>query len=170
MDEKDVARVAAAIVRVIGNHRCNTVFIPHHAPDGTQGDIKLAKAIRHLWQEGQFTLVDRVPIASSLKALTADSQFVISMRYHQLIFALSTGIPAVGIYADEYTKAKLRGSFEALGLKPLLTSTEEVERDLEGLVQQALDAAREFKAAERIHGEAQQSNEPPYRMLAEKIS
>lgn len=171
MNEEDVARVAAAIERVIRDHQCNTVFIPHHAPEGTRGDIKLAKDISHLWQEGQFTLVDPIPIASSLKALTADSRFVISMRYHQLIFALSTGIPAVGIYADEYTKAKLRGSFEALGLKPLLTSTEEVEQELGGLVQQALDAAMQFKAAaERIHGEAQQSNERPYRMLAEKIT
>lgn len=169
MDEQDVVRVAAAIERSVSAQGCNTIFIPHHAPRGTEGDIKLAHNISHLWETMRFTLVDPIPLASSLKALTADSRFVVSMRYHQLIFALSTGVPAVGIYADDYTEAKLRGSFEALGLEPLVTSTANVEAELGGLVEQALASREQFEAsAKRIQNEAKAANERPYLMLAER--
>ncbi|MDV3503508.1 polysaccharide pyruvyl transferase family protein [Marinobacter sp. M-5] len=171
MDDDEVLRIAAAIERAVSARDCSTVFIPHHAPRGSGGDIKLAHHIRPLWRQKPFVLVDPIPLASSLKALTADSQFVISMRYHQLIFALSLGIPAVGIYVDEYTEAKLRGSFEALGLEPLVTSTAEVEQTLETLVNIALESRDQFeRAANRIQEEARRDNERPYLMLANRAS
>ncbi|WP_203300635.1 polysaccharide pyruvyl transferase family protein [Marinobacter sediminum] len=167
MDNDDVLRVASTIEKTIRNHDLNTVFIPHHAPRGTEGDIKLAHNIEHLWQDHGFCLVDPIPLASELKALTADSQFVISMRYHQLVFALSIGIPAVGIYVDEYTQAKLTGSFEALGLKPRVVSIHEVETHLEGLVTEACASKDEFLAAAlRIQQDAREDSERPYKMLS----
>ncbi|MHA7808371.1 MAG: polysaccharide pyruvyl transferase family protein [Marinobacter adhaerens] len=168
MDDNAVLRVATAIEKALSSHNVNTVFIPHHAPRGTEGDIKLAHNIEHLWPDEKFHLVDPIPLASSLKALTVDSQFVVSMRYHQLIFALSTGVPAVGIYVNEYTEAKLRGSFESLGLKPLVTSIEDVENKLEPLVKEALESRALFEAAAlRVQGDAKVLSERPYRMLAE---
>lgn len=171
MDDREVVRIARSIERTVSVHDFRTVFIPHHAPGGKGGDIKLANNISHLWKDKPFVLVDPIPLASSLKALTADSQFVISMRYHQLIFALSLGIPAVGIYVDEYTEAKLHGAFEALGLKPLVTSTADVEQCLEALVAEALNSRQQFEeAARKIQEEAKTDNERPYLMLADRIS
>jgi len=168
MDDNAVLRVATAIEKALSSHNVNTVFIPHHAPRGTEGDIKLAHNIEHLWPDEKFHLVDPIPLASSLKALTVDSQFVVSMRYHQLIFALSTGVPAVGIYVNEYTEAKLRGSFEALGLKPMVTSIEDLEHNLEPLIKEALESRSVFEtAAFKIQGNARTLSERPYRMLAE---
>ncbi|WP_260523766.1 polysaccharide pyruvyl transferase family protein [Marinobacter arenosus] len=167
MDDSDVLRVAAAIEQTVRSHNLNTVFIPHHAPMGTKGDIALANHIKHLWKEESFHLVNPIPLASELKALTADSQFVISMRYHQLVFALSIGIPAVGIYVDEYTQAKLTGSFEALGLKPLVTSINQVDQELNDLVSEALESREKFAiAALKIQQEAKTVSERPYRLLA----
>ncbi|WP_434049284.1 polysaccharide pyruvyl transferase family protein [Marinobacter salarius] len=168
MDDDAVLRVATAIEKAMSSNNVNTVFIPHHAPRGTEGDIKLAHNIEHLWPTTRFHLVDPIPLASSLKALTVDSQFVVSMRYHQLIFALSTGVPAVGIYVNEYTEAKLRGSFEALGLKPLVTSIDDVQQNLEPLVREALESRASFEAAAlKVQGNAQAISERPYRLLAD---
>lgn len=167
MNDKAVLRVATAIERVLSSHKVRTVFIPHHAPGGTEGDIKLAHKIKHVWSHTDFHLVDPIPLASSLKALTVDSEFVVSMRYHQLIFAVSRGIPAVGIYVDEYTEAKLRGSFEALGLKPLVTSIDEIEKNLDSLVQEALDCRELFEsAAIGVEGDSRDINEHPYKLIA----
>ncbi|WP_281168928.1 polysaccharide pyruvyl transferase family protein [Saccharospirillum impatiens] len=167
MEDKDVLAVATAMRNTVSANDVNTVFIPHHAPRGAEGDIKLANNIQHLWPEGTFHLVDPIPLASTLKALTADSQFVVSMRYHQLIFALSIGVPAVGIYVDQYTQAKLTGSFEALGLKPLVTSIHEVETRLSALVEEALATRADFEAAARkVQLEARAISERPYNILA----
>ncbi|AZT84109.1 polysaccharide pyruvyl transferase family protein [Marinobacter sp. NP-4(2019)] len=169
MDDQAVLRVAGVIEQAVRAKNLNTVFIPHHAPGGIAGDIKLANQIRHLWQNEQFELVSPIPLASALKALTADSQLVVSMRYHQLVFALSTGVPAVGVYVDEYTQAKLRGSFEALGLKPLVTSVADIAANLEPLVEEALNSRANFiEAAKRIQKEARQQSEHPYDLLAGK--
>ncbi|MBW4933401.1 polysaccharide pyruvyl transferase family protein [Marinobacter sp. F4206] len=168
MDDADVLRVASSIERTVRAQHLNTVFIPHHAPMGVRGDIELAQKIKHLWAEDGFHLVDPIPLASELKALTSDSKLVVSMRYHQLVFALSIGIPAVGIYVDEYTQAKLTGSFEALGLKPLVTSIQEVEKNLSTLVSEALDAREQFEAAARkIQQEDKSISERPYNLLAD---
>lgn len=167
MDDSDVLRVASSIEQAVRIHDLNAVFIPHHAPRGIDGDIKLANNIKHLWPPETFHLVDPIPLASELKALTADSEFVISMRYHQLVFALSIGVPAVGIYVDEYTRAKLTGSFEALGLKPLVTSINNVETELDALVAEACNSRDEFEAAaRRIQQDEKSISEQPYNMLA----
>ncbi len=170
MDDQAVLRVAEVIERAVRAKNLNTVFIPHHAPKGTGGDIKLANQIKHLWANGQFELVKPIPLASTLKALTADSQLVVSMRYHQLIFALSTGVPAVGVYVDEYTQAKLRGSFEALGLRPLVTSISDIETSLGPLIEEALSSKADFiDAAKMIQQEARDQSERPYNLLAGKL-
>jgi polysaccharide pyruvyl transferase WcaK-like protein len=171
MDDQDVLRVAGCIHAVTVKENVDTIFIPHHAPGGVGGDIKLAHNIKHVWADEKFSIVDPIPLASALKALTADAKLVITMRYHQLIFALSMGVPAVGIYVDEYTQAKLSGAFEALGLKPLVTSVYEVEGQLQSLVDAALGQRADFQsAAETISGEARTVNEQPYRMISDELS
>jgi polysaccharide pyruvyl transferase WcaK-like protein len=35
---------------------------------------------------------------------------MISSRYHPIVFALAAGIPALGIYGDEYCRIKLQGA------------------------------------------------------------
>lgn len=167
MDNEDVLRVASVIARTIRERQLKTVFIPHHAPRGTEGDIKLANGIRQLWPENGFHMVDPIPLASELKALTGDCDFVVSMRYHQLVFALSLGIPAVGVYVDEYTQAKLTGSFEALGLKPRVVSIDDADKYLDALVSEACASREEFlTAARRIQTDAKEDSERPYRLIA----
>ncbi|WP_317848196.1 polysaccharide pyruvyl transferase family protein [Marinobacter sp. F4216] len=168
MNDDDVLHVAKAIERVTQANGVKTVYIPHHAPGGVKGDIELGKNISHLWPKGQFHMVDPIPLASELKALTADSQFVVSMRYHQLIFALSIGIPAVGVYVDQYTQAKLTGAFEAMGLEPFVTSVENIDNDLEALVAKAIAAQETFEAAaQKIQSQERASNLRPYYLLSD---
>ena len=168
MNDESVLSVAKSIHKVIHKYAINTIFIPHHAPKGTEGDIKLANNIKHLWGDDYFRIVDPIILASALKAITSQSNWVISMRYHQLIFSLSTGIPCVGIYVDEYTQAKLTGAFEAFGLKALVLSVHEVDEKLEELIQYAIQNRHDFEnAALKLEGNLYEESIKPYELLSE---
>lgn len=160
MTDDNVLTVARSIKKVIARRQLNTVFIPHHAP---QGDVRLAESIKTYWEGLHFHIVSPILIASSLKALTSESQWVVSMRYHQLIFALSMGVPCVGIYVDEYTQAKLTGSFASFGLEPLVVSIGEVDEKLDSLVSTAIERRSLFKAAAaNLDGEQAVDSMKPY--------
>jgi polysaccharide pyruvyl transferase WcaK-like protein len=160
-----LSEVVSAIARKQG---LKTIFIPHHAPNGKGGDIKLAKSIAHLWPEDKpLIVIEPIPMASPLKALTSSSEWVVTMRYHQLIFALSTGVPAVGVYVNEYTQAKLRGAFEQFDLDPILVSIDDVKDQLCQLVELATNRRNTFKkAAERLMTRDQDISMAPYKKIA----
>jgi polysaccharide pyruvyl transferase WcaK-like protein len=48
--------------------------------------------------------------------LTARAALVVSTRYHGIVFANAAGTPAIGIYSDRYTRVKLQGALEHMGL------------------------------------------------------
>ena len=144
-DDNNLFALATAVSLLASNQGLNTIFIPHHAPGGDQGDIKLAKTVSHAWSEDRpLVITDPIPMASQLKALTAEAEWVVTMRYHQLIFALSTGVPVVGVYVNEYTKAKLRGAFEQFDLEPKVVSITTAKEKLAILVESALQDKENF--------------------------
>lgn len=135
-DHQRLLQVGRCLNRLALQYKLSIVFIPHHSPEGG-GDTAIGQELKERWLGGRrFKLLHPIPLASELKAITADCKLVITMRYHQLIFALSTGVPAVGIYVNEYTKAKLNGAFEQFKLTPCTLAVEEVEEKLPRLVKE----------------------------------
>lgn len=51
-----------------------------------------------------------------IKHLTGLCDFVVSTRYHGLVFALTSGVPGVGVSQDDYTDAKIKGLYAYFGL------------------------------------------------------
>jgi polysaccharide pyruvyl transferase WcaK-like protein len=49
------------------------------------------------------------------KACVAASDLAVGMSYHFLLFALSSGVPGLGLYASEYYRQKLEGEMERYG-------------------------------------------------------
>lgn len=163
-DDSNLLELATAVSLLASNQGLNTVFIPHHAPGGHQGDIKLAKSVSHAWGEDRpLAVTEPIPMASQLKALTAKGEWVVTMRYHQLIFALSTGVPAVGVYVNEYTKAKLRGAFEQFNLEPKVLSITTAKENLAVLVASSLqDKENYIKAAQNASVVEKELSMKPY--------
>jgi polysaccharide pyruvyl transferase WcaK-like protein/ectoine hydroxylase-related dioxygenase (phytanoyl-CoA dioxygenase family) len=52
-----------------------------------------------------------------IRWLCERAALVVSTRYHPLVFACAAGIPALGIFSDEYTRVKLRGALAHPGLE-----------------------------------------------------
>lgn len=147
--DKQLYELSAAVHKLSTKQNLNTVFIPHHSPQG-RGDSEIAERVRGIWSgNSRFIALSPIPRASALKALTRECEWVITMRYHQLIFALSTGVPAVGVYVDEYTRAKLNGAFEQFDLEARIVAIENASEQLENMVVQALDERDLFQSAAR---------------------
>ena len=89
------------------------VFIPHAAePDDDAGLVR--DLARDLPPDHQvLDILD----CQQVVAVTARAAMVISNRYHPLVFASAHGLPSLGLYADDYTRVKLRGALAHDGLE-----------------------------------------------------
>jgi polysaccharide pyruvyl transferase WcaK-like protein len=162
LEQKQI--IANAISKLASEKGFQTVFIPHHIP---QGDVRVAQDIKSMWSSTTpFTIIEPVQRATALKAITKESQLVVTMRYHQLIFALSTGVPAVGIYFNEYTQAKLNGAFEQFELEPCLISINDLGRDLWSVLTSVLRKKNRFThASEKVIENCLEASMRPYREI-----
>lgn len=144
----------------------NTIFVSHHAKNG-MGDSQLISDRTHFWNnKGTLEIAQPTEMAQALKAVTAGSNHTISMRYHQIIFSLSSGVPAIGIYVNEYTKAKLHGAFEQFGLTPKLISIDQIDSKLEVLVNEAINDTLYVKKISRLTKDISlDANLKPYQLI-----
>ena len=170
-DEQQLNCLYRTIEKLVAELEATAVFIPHHAPQN-RGDCAAARAVVQHWHNTPFILLEQVPPASAILALTGALRLVISNRYHGVIFGLTMGVPTVALYHDEYTEAKMRGAFEQFQLEPLAFSiTNSFAADLTELVHKALARQRDFAAAAKtIPAAGLADNIAPYNLIKDFIA
>lgn len=67
---------------------------------------------------------------SQLKGVLSLMDVVIGTSYHSIVFAMSTGVPALGLYVDEYYRLKIAGFFHLLGLEDLAIDVRNLNKDI----------------------------------------
>ena len=100
---------------LVGSYSCAPiVLLPHcRAPEGPGGttdeDVGAALAAQ---LQSRGALVHSLPVLApaDVIGLTRAAALVISSRYHPIVFAMSGCVPAVGIWADDYVRAKQLGA------------------------------------------------------------
>lgn len=96
------------------------VFIPHVRAvrgDLAGSDCLIAQAVADRLEVEISPIVLDVLRARQVKWLTRQSSFVLSSRYHPVVFALAGGVPAFGIFCDAYTRAKIEGALAHAALQ-----------------------------------------------------
>lgn len=119
LDPKSQAEEVDALASQIDTVALETgaplVFIPHAgsalgSPSdraiGTNLAIRIRSPLRLL----------ELHLASEVRWLTEKAAMVISNRYHPLVFGISSAVPCLGIYTDEYTQVKVQGVLRQAGL------------------------------------------------------
>lgn len=110
-----LADVAVQLGRLARETGARLVFVPHaRAPDDDHEiGRKLASAL------APDVELDLLPVedAGAARRRVACMEMVISTRYHPLIFAMSAGVPCLGVYADAYTRVKITGALRHGGLE-----------------------------------------------------
>ena len=111
------AELATALKQLISDVKSVTklkvVLVPHQGSlDGAASVHDDAMTAR---LQGPGVLVAPLLVPSEVAALTGGAALSISARYHPAVFALSAGVPAIGVWLDDYTRRKITGALENFG-------------------------------------------------------
>ncbi len=146
--------LASQLDSLAGHLAASLVFVPH-VGGGASADAPAGRALAACLRSPLQQLDVLEP--REVRWLMERAELVISTRYHPLVFAVSAGTPALGIWTDAYTRVKLRGAMAPAGLEGYTMPLEEAERgSFLPLVLELWywrDAVR--KQLARLHGEAQ---------------
>lgn len=110
------ARIAAQLDALHGQTGLPAVFIPHMGIGAEQGwDMQSHDRIAGFMS----TPFRQLPVLSARKAaeLTAGAALVLTSRYHPAVFALSAGVPVLGLAVDTYSGVRLAGAMGNWGLE-----------------------------------------------------
>lgn len=92
------------------------VFFAHFAslePGISTGDSAVHEEVGRR-MTSPFRVI-RATDARTAAGISASASLVISSRYHPAVFAVSAGVPTIGITVDDYTSAKLTGALGNVG-------------------------------------------------------
>lgn len=108
----DSAAAARELAQIAHGTGAPLIFLPHAAPEG---DAALGRELAARCP----ARVRVLPLAEpgEVAAITGRAAMVVSGRYHPLVFGLSAGVPALGVFFDEYTRVKVRGALGRAGLE-----------------------------------------------------
>ena len=155
--EKSLRVLASQLDGIAESLQATLFFVPHvggaDLPD-EQCDLTVGRALAALMRTPLVLLDTWQP--REARWLAGEAAMVISTRYHPLVFATAAGVPALGIYSDEYTRTKLRGALACADLEdwtlPLADAATGMLLPLAMELWHQRDAVRERMA--RLHDEA----------------
>jgi hypothetical protein len=97
------------------------VFVAHFGSllaDEVRGDSVLHAAVAERMRVPSSAVVPPDSVAAA--GLARQASLVVTSRYHPAVFAVSGGVPTIGIAVDEYTTVKLTGALGNLGQDAVL--------------------------------------------------
>ncbi|MGH9459961.1 MAG: polysaccharide pyruvyl transferase family protein [Vicinamibacteria bacterium] len=124
-------RLARLLDRVMGETTATILFIPHETSVGREAyDVAFARAVeKYLRSPQRFHVLTDFLSDREVKYLTGCCDLILSTRYHGIVFALSSGVPCVGLMQDEYTAVKMRGAFHLAGVPESVVDVWDPELD-----------------------------------------
>lgn len=116
---------ARLLDRVADETGLEIVFFAHFGslvPGDERGD-----SVAHRRVIDRMTKPSRIePTTGSVSAaqFSRGASFVVSSRYHPVVFAVSAGVPTIGIAVDDYTTVKLTGALGNFGQSGVVSAAD----------------------------------------------
>lgn len=110
--------IEKTLLTVSKKYKISITLIPHHLMSGGEGpDIEFMKSIVRMLPSSVKVIIpdysqalsNYICPASYIKTLTSQTDLVLASRYHGLVFALSSNVPAISINYDRYYVLKNNG-------------------------------------------------------------
>jgi colanic acid/amylovoran biosynthesis protein len=133
-----------AIARAIGGFitglpmPARVVFLPMETSVHCDDRAEAAEFAKYLPSSVDFKILDREVSTEAKLRLAGRMDLFLGMRLHSLVFALTSGVPTVGLYNDEYYLRKIGGVFEAFGVPDFALPLDEAPEKLRPLLERAL--------------------------------
>jgi polysaccharide pyruvyl transferase CsaB len=120
--------IALGLDLLIDSHPCNLIFIPFHnlRHDPLTDDVLAAESVfAHMRNQDRAFILRNEHSPKSIAGLIGQSQLLIGMRLHSVIFAANAAVPMVGLSYD----AKVKQVMARLGLKDFVIDLDKMTSD-----------------------------------------
>jgi polysaccharide pyruvyl transferase WcaK-like protein len=101
---------------LVERYNATIVFVPMQYGD-IDDRIAESETIALMKRRENAFLLSGVHTDSEIKGLVGQMDFVIGFRYHFITFAVTSGVPAIGIYSNPYYSKKICGVLALMGLE-----------------------------------------------------
>jgi polysaccharide pyruvyl transferase WcaK-like protein len=115
-------RLAELFDSISENFDLDIVFFAHFGSQldtESVGDTVVHNRVMHRMTTGRATIEPTTDSAAAAR-FSRNAALVVSSRYHPVVFAVSAGVPTVGISVDDYTTTKLTGALGNFGQTSVL--------------------------------------------------
>ena len=109
--------LAAQLATIAVETGLGLVFLPHVGGPARDADSEVGKALGHLLHHGGVDCL-LLPVMSPAETVwvTQRAALIVSSRYHPLVFGTAAAVPCLGVYRDSYTRIKLQGALDHVGM------------------------------------------------------
>jgi polysaccharide pyruvyl transferase WcaK-like protein len=101
--------IIANTLKLINEQVADVYFVFLPMSHGGIDDVKVGEFIESQYGGSNFLIVNRKLNASEVKGIVSASHLAIGQSYHFGVFALSSNVPFIGVYTNEYYKLKNEG-------------------------------------------------------------
>jgi polysaccharide pyruvyl transferase WcaK-like protein len=129
-------RLAELFDAIIDTTDLDIVFFAHFGSqrdDEAIGDTVVHKRVMDRMLSPRVSIAPTTDSAAAAR-LSRGASLVVSSRYHPAVFAVSAGVPTVGISVDDYTSTKLTGALGNFGQHSVLPIADLLDGDGPALV------------------------------------
>jgi|GEM_PF-5721907 len=161
--------VAAALEQIIAKHDAGLVFIPFHSDPMAHGsfsdDLPIIERIYARLSNKEACLVlPETPTVQQFLRLVGSVDFMVGMRFHSIMIALSNAVPCVAIeYSLKVRSAMRKGELEDFSL-PIKTLT--ADRLVEAFGGLKADSTRRRARLKQLAGDWRHASEQDYSRAA----
>ena len=134
-------RLAELFDSIVESCDLDIVFFAHFGSqrdDESIGDTVVHQRVMSRMLSPRASIASTTDSAAAAR-LSRGAALVVSSRYHPVVFAVSAGVPTVGISVDDYTTTKLTGALGNFGQHSVLPITELLDGAAPALVASVWD-------------------------------
>lgn len=99
---------------LVSKHDARILFVPmeyNPSADDRTAALKILKLMKHPDKAG---IITQEYDDQTLKGIIKQADLAIGLRYHFIVFAVNSQVPAIGIYLDDYYSIKIKGVLNLL--------------------------------------------------------
>jgi polysaccharide pyruvyl transferase WcaK-like protein len=150
--EGELSKFAALLDRIVDSLEVDVIFVPFAVSDYADDRVAHYQVYAKMHNKHRVHLIHSLYHPQAVKAIIGDAALAVGHGLHFCTFALSSGVPAIGLYKNQYYRDKLGGLFETFGVRRYALDSSKLDADqLVEHVSECYENRREITDTLRAH-------------------